>query len=725
MRMLVLCGRVRLLAPVALLAAPVLRAQEPARDSARVAAARDSARAANRPATLEGVRVTATREGPRAPIELPYAVTLTRPDSLAALRRQGVDELLFAVPGVALANRQNPAQDPRVSIRGFGARSAFGVRGVRVLQDGVPLTLPDGQTPVDVVDVEGADRVEVVRGSASSLYGNAAGGVIDIRTAPPSDLAVSPFARVLGGGSVPTTTAAGAGGTLGPLGYTSSITRIVGRGYRDYSDQRATRAALRLLHPHAEGSVLPNLTLAARLSDVDRAESPGAITRAQMDADPRTADPLSVRKHAGKTVRQGDLALSVAQPLGDRVALDATVYGSVRTLDNPLTFSVVHVGRSSGGVTTRLSGAGTLGSHAVRLAAGGDLQWQNDDRQEYEACIDVATASATCPTARTQRGALRKDQRELVSSAGPFVRGELAVAPTLLASAGVRADAIGFRVRDRLVTATNPDDSGDRTLHAVSPAMGLVWRVAPLASVYGTLSTSFETPTTTELGNKPDGSAGINPDLQPQRTLSFELGSKGVLPGTALRWELAAFQTGARDELVPFDIPGGAGRRYFRNAGRTTRRGAEAGAEAEAGPLTLRAAYSFSHFRYVDYVVGTTSYAGKRIPGVPEHALAAGASLRHRGFTLSGTADIASAVDVDDANSSQADGRTILGLAVSNSVAVGGVRLSPLVAVQNLTGARSVGSVSVNATGGKFFEPAPGRTLLVRMALSRDVGEAP
>ena len=447
MRLLGPRGRARLLASVAFLVAPALHAQVPARDTTRTVT-RDSVRPATRPATLEGVRVTATREGPRAPIELPYAITLTRPDSLAALRRQGVDELLFAVPGVALANRQNPAQDPRVSIRGFGARSAFGVRGVRVLHDGVPITLPDGQTPVDVVDVEGADRVELERGSASSLYGNAAGGVIDVRSAPPSALPIAPFARVLGGGSVPTITAAGAGGTLGSLGYTSSVTRIVGRGYRDYSDQRATRAALRLLRPHTEGSALPSLTIAARLSDVDRAQSPGALTRAQMDSAPQMADPLSVRKQAGKTVKQGDLALTVTQPLGARTSLDATVYGSVRTLDNPLTFNVVHVGRSSGGVTTRLSSTGSLGSHAVRLSAGGDFQWQNDDRQEYAACIDVATPTATCPTPKTQRGNLGKNQRELVSSAGPFVRGELALSPSLLASAGVRADAVRFRVND-------------------------------------------------------------------------------------------------------------------------------------------------------------------------------------------------------------------------------------------------------------------------------------
>ena len=705
---------------LSLVVAGTVGAQQPARDSV---ARRDSI--ARTTASLPSVRVTATREGPRTPLELPFAVTLTRPDSLAALRRQGVDELLFAVPGVSLANRQNPAQDPRVSIRGFGARSAFGVRGVRVLQDGVPLTLPDGQTPVDVVDVEGADRVEVERGSASSLYGNAAGGVIDVRSAPPALAPVAPYARVVGGGSTPTITAAGARGTLGPIGYTSSVTRTVGSGYRDYSDLRATRAALRLLHAHAEGSAIPGLTFAARISDVTLAESPGALTRAQMDSDPTMADPLSVRKQAGKTVRQGDLALTVAQPFGGALSLDANVYGSVRALDNPLAFAVVSVDRTSGGASARLTGEGALGGRAARFSAGGDLQWQNDDRQEYENCVDAAASTAQCPTPGARTGGIRKDQRELVSSVGPFVRGELALAPTLLASAGVRADAVRFQVRDRLVSATNPDDSGDRTLHAVSPSVGLVWRATPLASLYTTVSTSFETPTTTELGNKPDGSAGINPELKPQRAVSVEVGAKGFTE-SGVRWEAAAFRTNAEDELVPFDIPGGAGRRYFRNAGLTRRVGAEVGTGAELGPVSLDAAYTWSHFRYVTYAVGATSYAGNRIPGVPEHSLAAAASVRiGSGFTLAGTADLASGMDVDDANSERTDARAILGVALSNDLRVSGVRLLPLVAVQNLTDARSVGSVSVNATGGKFYEPAPGRTLLLRLAVTRDLSDEP
>jgi iron complex outermembrane receptor protein len=350
----------------------------------------------------------------------------------------------------------------------------------------------------------------------------------------------------------------------------------------------------------------------------------------------------------------------------------------------------------------------------VRYAAGADAQWLNDDRQEYANCIGTGCTGFT-----TDRGALQKNQRELVGSVGPYARGELALSDALLVSAGLRADQVQFRLRDRLITATNPDDSGDRTLNAVSPSAGIVWSATPLASFYSNVSSSFETPTTTELGNKVDGSSGINPDLQPQRTLTVEVGTKGFLPSTPIRWDLAVFDAHVHDELVPFDIPLGNGRRFFRNAGRTVRRGGEVGLDAELGRLTLHSAYTYSHFRYVDYLVGATSYAGRRIPGVPEQALTTAATLHLDGTLIEGTADLAGAMDVDDANSAQAPGRALFGIAVSRDVVMSGVRFAPLVAVQNLAGVSTVGSVSVNAAGGKFYEPAPGRVLLVRVALSR------
>ena len=439
----------------------------------QLSGAQDTARVA-----LPTVRVTGTRDGPRAPLELPYAVTLARPDTLAALRRAGVDELLFGVPGVALANRQNPAQDPRISIRGFGARSAFGVRGVRVLQDGIPATLPDGQTPVDALDIEGADRVEVIRGSASSLYGNAAGGVIDLRSARPPSL-FEPYVRIVAGGSTPLVTATGAGGTVGDLGITSSITRIAGRGFRDHSDQKTTRASVRMLFAQDDGDGPAPFSLAARISDVSHAQSPGALTRALFDANSRQADALSVTKGAGKSVQQEDVSLSVHRALGPAATVDATAFASARTLDNPTTQAIIEVKRASGGASMRLSDHGLMGTHDVRGTVGVDVQWLNDDRQEYANCIGTV-----CAGGFTIAGILQKNQRELVGNVGPFVRGEVAVTPGLLVSAGVRSDAVHFQLRDRLITSTNPDDSGERTLDAVSPSAGVVWRATGLAGSF-------------------------------------------------------------------------------------------------------------------------------------------------------------------------------------------------------------------------------------------------
>lgn len=661
--------------------------------------------------SLPPLRITATREGPRSSLDVPYALSSVRPHGLAAARRLALDELLFAVPGVALANRQNPSQDPRISIRGFGARSAFGVRGVRVLQDGIPVTLADGQTPVDVIDLEGAERVEVIRGSASSLYGNAAGGVVDIRSAAPTP-SFQPGARIVGGSSTPTVTAATARGPLGALGASSSLTRVSGAGFRRYSDQRMTRGAARLAWPGAGTAGDTHWTLGARYEDVARAESPGALTLAQFEADPTQADPLSVRKRAGKTVRQGDLSLSASRQWRG-IALDAAAWGSHRALENPLIFAIVDLARESGGVTVRAGDALPLdGSRARRLSAGADVQWQNDDRREYANCFGTPCAGGI-----TGRGALRRSQRERVSSVGPFARVELALTPAVVASAGVRADAVHFRVLDRLVSATDPDDSGERTLRAISPSAGVVVHLSSSATVYANLSTAFETPTTTELGNRPDGTAGVNPEVQPQRTLSLEGGTKGVVPRTPLRWDLAVFAARVRDELVPFDLPDG--RRYYRNAGRTQRSGAELALELATGTLAVRSAYTYSCFRYTEYTVGSVSYAGRQIPGIAPSTLQTTASFVAGDVTLWATNDLATGAFVDDANSARAPGRALLALGLSGVVRMAGAYGRPIVALHNVFDGRTVGAVNVNAAGGKFYEPAPGRTLLIGLSLAR------
>src|SRR3954464_976220 len=255
-----------------------------------------NARAQDTAATrLDPVVVEVARGARKSLLDLPYAVTAQTPDSLRPGQRHlSLDEALWLVPGLSVSNRNNPTQDPRISIRGFGGRSAFGVRGIRVLRDGLPLTLPDGQTPVDYLDLESVGRIEVMRGSASSLYGNAGGGVVDIRTSDPLPVPASAEVRFWDGAYGSRRIVGKGGGIVGGFAYQGNVARTESDGYRDFSRQRMTNGFGRVSFDRGDNA------FAVEWLGVNTplAQNPGALTRAQFESDPTAADPLSIRKAA-------------------------------------------------------------------------------------------------------------------------------------------------------------------------------------------------------------------------------------------------------------------------------------------------------------------------------------------------------------------------------------------------------------------------------------------
>jgi iron complex outermembrane recepter protein len=685
-------------------------------------AAQAGAQESTVPTTLPPVVVTVTRDVARSPLELPFAVTRLTPDSLRPGQRNlSADETLLLVPGVSVANRNNPTQDPRIAVRGFGARAAFGVRSVRILRDGIPLTLPDGQTPTDYLDLASVGSVEVIRGSASALYGNAAGGVVEFRSSPPPTRPIALELRVLGGSEDLQRWSVGVGGTLTPLRYQGMATRTEQDGYRRYARQKTTHGTGRVLHN------LSGVEIAwqAQVFSMPVAENPGALTAAEMSADPRQPVALFVTKRARKEVNQAQLSATARRPLANG-EMTASLYGGARGLDNPLTFAVVAIDRTTFGGSVRVtSTARPLGSRH-RFSAGVDIQRLDDDRKNFENCNGVTAPTSACPRADTvERGAIRLDQREVVTSIGPFVRDELALGESIYLHAGLRADYVMFDIEDRFIITSgpgqNPDDSGQRTLRAWSPMAGIVARLGTLTAAYANVSTAFETPTATELGNRPEGAGGINRDLEPQYATTFEVGLKGLI-ASRVRYDVAGFATGVRDELIPFEVPSGAGRRYFRNAGRTMRRGLEAGLELTAGAVMFASAYSYSDFRFDDYAVTTGAvterYDDKRIPGIPLHQLQASMTWRWSGLFLTAEGITSSRVPVDDANSGVAAGWTLANMRMGGRIPIGGTSVMPVVAVQNLFDRRYAGSVVVNAAGGRFYEPAPERSISIGLSLT-------
>lgn len=666
--------------------------------------------------TLPPVTVTVTRDATRPTLELPYALSRTAPDSARPGQRHvSFDEMLLALPGVAVANRHNPTQDPRISIRGFGARSAFGVRGVRVTRDGIPLTLPDGQTPIDYLDLESVGRIEVIRGSASSLYGNAAGGVVEVTTPDPPSDPLAGHATVSGGSYGLKRFAASAGGTAGRLRFQGDLSRTEQDGFRRHAFQRATSGTARTMIVGEQSEVA--LSFTGYHAPLTR--NPGALTAAQMRDDPRQADVAQVNRGARKTVRQSQLGLTGVRRSARGVELSGQVHAGWRTLDNPLTFAIVEVDRTTYGAGARTTLPLRALGLAHRLSAGVDAQFQDDDRRNFANCNavpPVTQPTANCPTVGQERGVVQLAQRERVSSVGPYVRDEIAIGDRYRVTLGGRADFVRFRVDDRLVSGTNPDDSGERTLEAVSPMLGFVARLGPLHAAYANLSTAFETPTATELANKPDGSAGINPALDPQLATTGEVGVKGVLAGR-VRYDAALFATRVRDELIPFEVPGGGGRRYFRNAGSTRRRGGELGLSAALGSATVGAAYSYSDFAFDEYTVGTARFDGNRIPGVPIQQFQGFATWTWRDWFATVEGVTAGAVYLDDANAARSGGWEVVNARLGGRVGIGPSWVSPVLGVSNVFDRAYAGSVVVNAAAGRYFEPAPGRTVYLGMTV--------
>jgi iron complex outermembrane receptor protein len=685
----------------------------------RDSTARDSTQRDSVAQALASVRITVTRDTRRSPFDVPFAVSSAPIAARPAQRRLSVSDLLLGVPGVQVQDRANPSQDPRITVRGFGARSAFGVRGVRVMRDGIPLSLPDGQTPLDWLDLETIDRVDVVRGTAAALYGNAAGGVIDLASRAPASVPLALQARLWDGGGLQRASmlASGSGGdTTGQwqrAQWLASYTRTTGAGARTWSQLDAGSAFARLRATVAGTS----LELQGTRYDAPRAENTGALTADELSRDPRLPDSLNITKRSRKAVLQSQVALIAERAVGQGL-LRASLFTGARTLDNPLPFAIVAVDRA-------LAGGGLHGSWRttqplpwpLRLSMGFDVQRQVDDRFNFENCADLlptAPLSTRCPVRGVERGAVRLDQQERVSSVGGYLRAEVELPHQLFVSGALRRDAVHFRVRDHFITSTNADDSGTRDLDATSPMLGVAWHVRPLWSWYANLSTAFETPTVTELTNQDNGAAGLNASLEPQRTRTVEAGTQALL-FSRVKLDLSAFRATVLDELVAFDVPNQPGRRAFRNAGRTSRTGAELNLRGDWSLLSAGSAYTWSHFRFDRYDVGTVSYAGKPIPGLPDHQLQAWTTVRHANAFATVELTAASLASANDA-------ATVTGAGFATWTVRAGYRtptlralaIEPTLAVENLFDRRYASSLVINATRNRYFEPGlPRRISLV------------
>jgi iron complex outermembrane receptor protein len=663
------------------------------------------------PVELEPLTVSVTR-GERPADSLPFSVSAVPGSRIGRARPTwGADEALGTVPGVFVANRYNFSLDQRISIRGFGSRSAFAVRGVKVLIDGVPQTLPDGQGQLTNLDLATVERIEVIRGAASALYGNAAGGVISITTGVPAPRRWTQEVRVTAGTFANARDRtwhkwqAGTAFRVGAGAARLTASRLAYDGQRDYSAADLRVYTGRLALPLGGAWTL---TAAADFGDQPQAENPGALTRTEVDANRDSAAAVNLVQHAGKDVAQAQGALTLRHRFASGGELTLTAFGLTRDLVNPQTFAWITIDRTVWGaraVATRP--LDRAGRHQFTL--GLDFQLQRDDRR------NLVNAGGQPDTVRLL------DQEERVTEIGPFAQATVALSDRVALTAGARVDAVHFHAQDRLVTATNADDSGERTLSAASGSLGVTWTPAPRLALYASAGSSFETPTTTELTNSPSGAGGFNPDLGPQRAWMVEAGTRW---GSGdVRASLAAFVGDVRDELIPYEVPTAPQRRFYRNAGRARHAGVEAAVDVRAAPwLAAVASYTFADYRYRDYAVpagpDTLVLDGRALPGVPAHRGQLILEVRPRVWWLDLEVVGTGSVLVDDTLSVREPPWWQVNIRAGVDARAGGWMVRPFAGVQNALDRAYVGSVVINAQGGRYYEPAPGRNVYLGLALS-------
>lgn len=670
--------------------------------------------------TLPAIVITSTRLDASL-LETPASVSLVDGEAMRNARpRINLSESLGGVPGLQIQNRENYAQDLQLSMRGYGARSTFGVRGVRLYVDGIPATMPDGQGQTSNIDIGSIDHVEVLRGPFSALYGNSSGGVVQIFTeegkAPPE--LSSSFAAGSQGVRRYSMKARGLTTTgTGDLDYVLSVNRFTTDGYREHSAARRTQGNARL------GLQLDDdtrLTLLANTVSV-RADDPLGLDRARFEDDPRSAVDNATLYNTRKSVdqTQGGLIYEKRLPGGDQ--LRAMVYYGERDM---VQYQAIPVAaqrspQHSGGVidlSRRYAGADLRWTRQLRLAdrpltlvTGVAYDELREDRRGYENFVGEQLGV---------KGALRRNENNKVWNLDPYLQASWALTESWTLDAGLRYSRIRFRSEDHYVEPGNADDSGKATYREWLPVGSLRWTPTSDLTFYVSAGKGFETPTFNELSYRNDGLGGLNFALRPATNVNVEVGAKARLAGGVLT--AALYQSRTRDEIVAADAS--FGRTTYQNAGRTRRSGFELAWDGTlVGHLKAQLAYGWLDARYRDDCATTSCLdasrpdkqlrAGNRLPGVARHAFYMSLDwLPEEGFRAGVDGRFLSRIPVNDGNTEWTPSYFVSGVHAGYVWKRGDWRLASYARIDNLFNRQYAGAVIVNEGNQRYYEPAVGRS---------------
>lgn len=663
--------------------------------------------------TLSPVVVTATRQAQNS-FDLPVAIdVVSEKDIKDGQLQMQLSESLIRVPGITAQNRNQQAQDPQISSRGFGSRSSFGVRGVRVYVDGIPLTMPDGQGQPGVVDISSIKSIEVMRGPFSSLYGNSSGGVIQMFTANAPATPTIGATTMFGSYDTKRNVLEAAGKSEG-VEYMLNVSNFESNGYRDHSSSDKQMGTAKFKFHISEDT---KLTTLVNWFDQD-SQDPLGLTRADVQRDRRGNVEAAIRGNTRVSRSHTQIGFNLEHRLNESNKISFVPYVGTRRNSQVLPFSATgsnartsEIDRSFYGTDLRWDNNGIVLGRVYNISLGVNYGQSEDNR------LDINTQRNDAPVNETNR-----NEKNIANNYDRYIQGKIAATDSIDIHAGLRRTKVNLTVKDNFVTGVTAfgDNSGSVSYNKTNPVIGAIWKVTPEINLYANYGRGFETPTFVEAAYS-SATSGATPNLslKPSTSENFEIGTKAYITDNT-RANLTLYYIKTDDEIVA-SLTDAANRSIFANANQTLRKGAELSLESNFNNnLSTYFSYTLLNAKFDSDFTGATGLiaSGNRIPGTYSNQAYAEIRWKYEplGFHTALEGRYNSKVYVNDRNTDAASSYAIFNVRAGFEQLVSNWMFKEFIRIENLADKEFIGSVRINDANSRFFEPAAERNYLLGLS---------